>query len=324
MKKILVTGGAGYIGSTLCTILIEAGYKVKTVDYLAFGGESLTHLIANTNFEFVRGDIRDADLMRNIMKDCDAIVHLAAIVGDPACAKQPELAESINWDGSVQLFNLAQEMTNIKQFVFASTCSNYGKMKGTDFVVETSELSPVSLYAQLKVKFEKVLFETKVREDLTATALRFATVYGFSTRMRYDLTVNEFTRDLYLGEKLVIFGEQFWRPYCHVKDLARSCKLILESPKEKVRQNVFNVGNTEENYTKRMLADLIASKIPNSDIEFVQRTEDPRDYRVNFTKIQSELGFEITLKVEDGVLEIIKALESGILADPKDKKYQNI
>lgn len=324
MKRILVTGGAGYIGSTLCTLLINSGYVVRAIDYLAFGGESLSHLATNPNFELVHADIRDKEKLTKALEGIDGVVHLAAIVGDPACAKEPEKAESINWDASVQLFDLVRETKSIKNFVFSSTCSNYGKMKGDGYVNEESELTPVSLYARLKVKFEQYLMESEYRSDLTATALRFSTVYGYSTRMRFDLTVNEFTRDLFIGNNLVVFGEQFWRPYCHVRDLARGAMLMLESPAEKVNRTVFNVGSTEENYTKRMLVDLISKHIPEAEVEYVQKTEDPRDYRVNFDKIKNTLGFEITSTVEEGVLEIIKVLSSGFISEPNDSKYSNI
>jgi nucleoside-diphosphate-sugar epimerase len=322
--KVLVTGGAGYIGSTLCRILLDNGYEVRTVDYMAFGGEALTHLATNPKFEIIKDDIRNFENLPKYLEGVDAVIHLAAIVGDPACAKFSDDAESINWGASVKLYELAQATPSVKRFVFASTCSNYGKMKGDGYVVEDSELSPVSLYAQLKVKFENHLLTSNTRKDFIPTALRFATVYGFSTRMRFDLTVNEFTRDMFLGEKLVIFGEQFWRPYCHVEDLARSAMLVLQSEAEKVDHNVFNVGNTEENYTKRMLGDLISKHLPEAEIEYVQKTEDPRDYRVNFDKITNQLGYSITKRVEDGVTEILKVLRSEILPDPKSKRFSNI
>ncbi len=323
MKRIVVTGGAGYIGSVLCGILIKKGYRVRVLDRLMFGGESLMHLIGDSNFEFVRGDIRDRDTVAAGLKDADAVVHLAAIVGDPACAKQPELAEEINWNASVQLFDLCRETPKVKQFVFASTCSNYGKMKDTDYVDETSPLDPVSHYARLKVKFEQYILDSKTRDDFTPTPLRFATVYGFSPRMRFDLTVNEFTRDLWAGRKLTVFGEQFWRPYCHVSDLASSCVKVLESSPDIVSRNVFNVGNTAGNYTKLMIVDMIRKYLPGAAIEFVHKEEDPRDYRVNFSKIEKILGYHTYYCVDDGIREILKALQSGIMSDPFNARHSN-
>lgn len=218
--KVLVTGVAGYIGSVLTTQLLAQGYEVLGIDSLMFGGDAIIGFYNNPKFSFVKADIRDIEQVKPHLQDVDAIVHLAAIVGDPACAKQPELAESTNWTGSKALLEAAHQQNNIKRFIFASTCSNYGKMEGDELITEESPLRPVSLYAQLKVKFEKHLLEGDYRDDFVPTALRFSTVYGLSPRIRFDLTVNEFTRDVALGRELIIFGEQFWRPYCHVNDLA--------------------------------------------------------------------------------------------------------
>ena len=210
-----------------------------------------------------------------------------------------------------------------ERFVFASTCSNYGKVPGDGFVNEESTLSPVSIYAELKVMFERYLLESKTRKDFIPTALRFATVYGLSPRIRFDLTVNEFTREVALGKQLDIYGEQFWRPYCHVEDLARGCILTLESPPEKVRNNVFGVGDTGENYQKAMLAEELLKIDPAAKIRFVSKSEDPRDYRVDFSKIKNELGFEISKRVPDGIREIYRILKDGIISDPYSKSYQN-
>lgn len=324
MKKILVTGAAGYIGSVLVRQLLDKGYLVRGMDILNFGGESLVSIFNHPNFEFVKGDVRIEEDVERAIDGIYGIVHLAAIVGDPACAKEPEVAESTNWAGSKLIFDLSNKSENVKLFIFASTCSNYGKMEGDGFVNENSDLNPVSLYAQLKVKFEKHLLESEIRSDFAPTALRFSTVYGLSPRIRFDLTVNEFVREVAVGNELLIFGEQFWRPYCHVDDLARACVLVLESQVEKVKQNVFGVGDTQENYQKKMIADEILKVIPDAKIKYVKRDEDPRDYRVDFTKIKSELGFKITKTVPDGILEIKNILENQILPDPFSKNYQNI
>lgn len=324
IKKVLVTGAAGYIGSVLVRFLLEKGYSVVGLDALFFGGESLLGVYNNPKFKFIKGDIRNEEDVKTVIKEVDAVVHLAAIVGDPACAKQPELAQEINWTATKKLFDLSLETKHIKRFVFASTCSNYGKMEGDGFVNEDSPLRPVSLYAELKVKFEQYLLESKTREDFIPTALRFSTVYGLSPRMRFDLTVNEFIREVAFGRELVIFGEQFWRPYCHVEDLALSCVKILESPKEKVDHNVFNVGDTRENYQKKMIADEILKIVPEAKIKYVQKQEDPRDYRVDFTKISEQLGFKITRTVPQGLQEIYEILKYGMLSDPFSDKYKNV
>lgn len=322
--KVLVTGGAGYIGSVLVRQLLDKGYSVKALDNLNFGGDALIDVMLNPNFEFMKGDVRNADDVKLALEGVDAIAHLAAIVGDPACKKYSDDANSTNWDGSVALFDAA-EAAGVKRFVFASTCSNYGKMADPDsFVTETSELNPVSLYAELKVKFEKYLLEDNKDSKMCSTALRFSTVYGFSPRIRFDLTVNEFTRNATVNGEQPIWGAQFWRPYCHVDDLARAVVLVIESAEEKVRANVFNVGSTEENYNKGMIIEEVCKVVPNVKVDYVEMNEDPRDYRVNFDKIKNDLGYTITKKVPDGVKEIYTLLKTGIVTDSFAQKFRNI
>ncbi|MFZ1527332.1 MAG: NAD(P)-dependent oxidoreductase [Ferruginibacter sp.] len=322
--KILVTGGAGYIGSVLVRQLLEKGYRVRAFDSLKFGGEALYDVMLHPNFDFMKGDVRNAADVANALEGIDAIAHLAAIVGDPACKKFSEEANETNWAGSVALFEAA-EKAGVARFVFASTCSNYGKMPDPDsFVTEISELRPVSLYAELKVKFEKYIMEERKDTRMCSTALRFSTVYGFSPRIRFDLTVNEFTRNATINGEQEIWGAQFWRPYCHVEDLARSVVLVLESSPEKVRTNVFNVGSTDENYNKGMIIDEVCKVVPDVKVNYVEMNEDPRDYRVNFDKIKNELGYTITKKVPDGVKEIYKLLKTGIVTDSFAQKFRNI
>lgn len=324
MKKILITGAAGYIGSVLTRQLLNKGYKVRGLDILNFGGESLLSIYNHPNFEFIKGDIRKREDLIEAIKDIWAVIHLAAIVGDPACAKQPEIAEQTNWIASKNFFDLCNEKDNIKKFIFASTCSNYGKMEGDGFVNEESPLNPVSLYAKLKVKFENYILKSETRNDFIPTALRFSTVYGISPRIRFDLTVNEFVRELAFDRELVIFGEQFWRPYCHVDDLARACILVLESDTHKVDHNIFGVGDKKENYQKKILADELLKIYPKGKIKYVHKDEDPRDYRVDFSKIKNELNFKITKTVPGGMTEIATLFKDELLRNPFDKKYQNI
>ena len=322
--KVLVTGGAGYIGSVLVRQLLNKNYKVRVLDSLKFGGDALYEVMLDPDFEFIKGDIRNEKDIDNAIKGIDAIVHLAAIVGDPACKKFSDEANQTNWDASKNLFKKA-EKAGVKRFVFASTCSNYGKMVNPDdFVTETSELRPVSLYAELKVKFEKFLLEENRDSNVCNTCLRFSTVYGFSPRIRFDLTVNEFTRNATINGEQEIWGAQFWRPYCHVDDLARSVVLVLESAEEKVRANVFNVGSIDENYQKGMIIEEVCKIVPDVKVNYVESAEDPRDYRVNFDKIKTELGFSITKTVPDGVKEIYALVKTGIIADPFEQKFRNI
>ena len=322
--KILVTGGAGYIGSTLVPILLASGHSVRVLDNLTHGGKSLLGVWPDLNFEFYEGDVRNEEHVRSALKDIEAVIHLAAIVGDPACARQPEIARATNFDASIQLFNLSKEL-GAKKFVFASTCSNYGKMKnGSEYVDESSELSPVSLYAETKVAVEKYILNPENSGSISPTVLRFATAYGVSPRMRFDLTVNEFTMEILTKRKLVIFGEQFWRPYVHIRDISRAILCILDSPKEKVQNEVFNVGSTTQNFQKQQLADMLKSQIPDAVIEYVHKDEDPRDYRVSFEKIKQTIGFNAEHTVGNGIQEVIKLVESGIIQDFKSPEYRNI
>ena len=327
MKNILVTGGAGYVGSGLLRELLSENYKVTCVDNLMFGGESLLDMWNNKNVSFVMCDVNDWSAFSEILNsnNFDAVIHLAAIVGDPACKLHSDLATKTNWDSTKWLIDKCKEI-GIRKFLFASTCSNYGKMDDPEsYLDENSKLAPVSLYAELKVKFEQyMLNDMDKSKDFIPTSLRFSTVYGLSPRMRFDLTVNEFTKELALNRELVIFGEQFWRPYCHVKDFSNAFITVLRSSADKVSYNVFNVGDTSENYTKQMLIDEIKKVLPESKIKYVDKDEDPRDYRVNSDKIKRELGFEITMRVPDGIEEVRRMVQEGVIQDPEDQRYYNI
>uniref|UniRef100_A0A832G267 NAD(P)-dependent oxidoreductase n=1 Tax=Ignavibacterium album TaxID=591197 RepID=A0A832G267_9BACT len=324
MKRILVTGAAGYIGSVVVKQLLNKGYFVRGIDILNFGGEALLSVYNHPNFEFIKGDLRNEDDVVKSLKEVDGVIHLAAIVGDPACAKEPQVAEDTNWKASKLLFDNAQLIPSVKRFVFASTCSNYGKMPGDNLLNEDSDLNPVSLYAKLKVKFEKYVLESETRKDFVPTTLRFATAYGLSPRVRFDLTVNEFSKEVALERELVIFGEQFWRPYCHVEDLASACILAMESEPKKVNHRVFNVGDSNENYQKKMIADEILKFVPSAKIKYVHKDEDPRDYKVDFSRIKNELGFKISRTVPQGLQEIYSIVKNGIIKNPDSKQYINI
>jgi nucleoside-diphosphate-sugar epimerase len=322
--NILVTGGAGYIGSVLTRQLLEKGYQVRVLDSLMYGGEPIIDLLNYPNFEFVKGDIRNEADVDVAMKGIDCVAHLAAIVGDPACSKQPELARTTNLEGSKLLYDAA-ERAGVRKFIFASTCSNYGKMDDPEvYLNEESKLSPVSLYAETKVATEQYLFSQPKDNGCKPTCLRFSTVYGLSQRNRFDLTVNEFAKELALGRELVIFGEQFWRPYCHVFDLARSVVTVIEAAPELVSFEVFNVGATTENYQKKMIVDEVRKVLPDSRITYVERNEDPRDYRVSFDKISNKLGFQLMFTVPDGIRQIKKAMDEGFILNPDDSKYKNV
>jgi nucleoside-diphosphate-sugar epimerase len=324
MKTVLVTGAAGYIGSVLVNKLLGEGLSVVGLDNFSFGGESLLSVFNHPNFQLMHGDVRNSADLDRALVNADSVVHLAAIVGDPACARDPELTKSINLTATLDLFARAEKAPNVKRFIFASTCSNYGRMEDKAICTETSALNPVSLYAATKVAVEKAIFETQTQDNFVSTVLRFSTVYGVGPRMRFDLTVNDFVREVVLDRELVVFGEQFWRPYCHVEDLARSCIHVLKADPEKVNKEVFGVGSTDENYQKQMIVDEMLKQIPDMKVSYVQKDEDPRDYRVDFTKISDQLGFKITRRVPDGIREVKELLQSGMLIDPMAQHYGNI
>jgi len=320
--NVLVTGGAGYIGSVLTRALLTRGHRVRVLDSLLYGGESLLGVWSHPAFEFSRGDIRNPGDTRRGLKKMDAVVHLAAIVGDPACARRPELAQATNQEASLALLHESKN-SGCGRFIFASTCSNYGKMKDPDrFVDETSELSPLSLYARTKVAVERAVMDQPDGE-LCATCLRFATVFGVSPRMRFDLTVNEFVLEMVHKKRLTVFGEQFWRPYVHVSDVARAIAAVLEAPAEQVAGEVFNVGSTRQNYQKKQLVELIRPHAPDAAVEFVHKQEDPRDYRVSFAKMEKALGCAVSRTVEDGIAETVSLVKNNIINDHENPRYKN-
>ena len=321
--RITVTGGAGYIGACVVDELLEAGHEVCVLDVLLHDQRDIAERVTGAGAELVEGDIRDPDARGRALEGAEGVVHLAAIVGDPACAKDPALSNEVNVEGSRALVEDAVK-AGVGRLVFASTCSNYGRMKDPTVPIdETGDLAPVSLYAEQKVGIEQALLDGSFG-DLRPTCLRFATVYGAAPRMRFDLTVNEFTRDLWAERELEVFGELFWRPYVHVRDAARGVALVLASDPGKVDGNVFNVGHSDENYRKLDLVELITKRLGRGEVKYVSRDEDPRDYKVSFEKIKDELGYEPLRRVPDGIDEIVNTLEEEGFGDPFDPRYRNV
>jgi nucleoside-diphosphate-sugar epimerase len=323
MGRTLITGGAGYIGMVLAEELRRAGRDVTVLDVLLHDQRARTDELRDKGVRVIEGDIRDPEKRAEALHDAEAVVHLAAVVGDPACARQPDLAREVNVQASKQLAHEAREHS-VERFVMASTCSNYGRMKDPNVPIdETGVLAPVSLYAEQKVAVEQHLLGLQPA-PFVLTCLRFATIYGVAPRMRFDLTVNEFTRDLWADKRLEVFGEQFWRPYVHVRDAARGIRAVLEASKETVQGEVFNVGDTRENYRKLDLVNEIRRQTDRGQVEYVHRDEDPRDYKVDFTKIRDRLGYEVTMTVPRGIEEVMEALDAGRFEDAFDARYRNV
>jgi nucleoside-diphosphate-sugar epimerase len=325
--RTLVTGGCGYIGSLLVRELSDAGHELHVLDSLLHGQEDIAAELEQAGVLVVRGDVRDADARARALDGVDNVVHLAAIVGDPACALDPAVSDEVNVQATERLVADAGQ-AGVQRLVFASTCSNYGRMADpTVPITEEGELSPVSLYAEQKVSMEKLILgglNGSPPTHVKPTCLRFATVYGVGRRMRFDLTVNEFTRELWADRELEVFGEQFWRPYIHVRDAGCAVRTVLEAPAEQVAGNVFNAGRSGENYRKLDLVEEIGKQIDRGKVSYVKRDEDPRDYKVSFDKIRAELGFETLMTVPDGIAEIIAALDANTFGDPFDGRYKNI
>jgi nucleoside-diphosphate-sugar epimerase len=320
---ILVTGGSGYAGAILVQELRDAGFHVRVVDSLLHGQDEVAAEQRRNGVDVIHGDVREPAVRAQSLAGVAAVVHLAAIVGDPACARDPGLADEVNVQATRSLLRDAAS-AGAERFVFASTCSNYGRMADPTVPVgEDGELRPISLYAQQKVEMEKLTLEAG-SPTVSTTCLRFATIYGVGRRMRFDLTVNEFTRDLWADLRLEVFGEQFWRPYIHVRDAGRAIRAVLEAPGEKVAGQIFNAGCSTENYRKLDIVEEIRKQIDRGTVAYVHRDEDPRDYKVSFDKIKRELDFTTLMKVPDGIAEIISALDAGVFGDPFAPECRNI
>ena len=313
-------GGAGYIGSVLTRSLLAEGYKVRVLDNLLYdNGSSVTDLMDNRSFSFVNGDFGNNEILDRSLENISDVVLLAALVGDPICKKYPDLARKINSDYPK---NLVQKLNikNIDKFVFTSTCSNYGLRVDDSPANEESELNPLSLYAETKVEFEKYILDNISDLNFSPAILRLSTAFGMSDRMRFDLTISEFTKDLALGKELIVYDENTWRPYCNVSDISNAIFKIIEAPKEKVSGQVFNVGSDNNNYTKKMILQLIEKHLDNTNIIYKDGNFDPRNYRVSFDKINNVLDFSTSYTVEDSIIQIINAIENNLFRDVEDRK----
>lgn len=320
INSVLVTGGAGYIGSLLVRDLLKENYRVRVLDTLFFGDEPIKELHDNENFQLIKGDIRNNDAVLKSIEGIDSIVHLAAIVGDPACAAHEDLAVETNFNATIKLADTCKKQ-GIKNFVFASTCSVYGQSENEQ-LTEESKLNPVSLYAETRLYGERGVFSL-ADVNFCPKILRFGTVYGLSPRMRFDLVVNFLTQKALLEKKISIFGGTQWRPFVHVQDVADSLKLVLEADEGKVCGEIFNVGGTAENYQMYQVGEIINELLPETEVTVIEEIKDKRSYNVNCDKIAKVLGYKTTRTVKDGIQEIIEAIRSGKIKNPKDRRYRN-
>ena len=319
IKSVLVTGGAGYVGSILTNKLVKQNYNVKVVDSLVYGDLGISSLINDKKIEFFNFDIRDSSKISSILKNVDCVIHLAAIVGEPLCKKIPEAAKQINEIATKNLVNLCKN-NNVKRFIFASTCSNYGS--SLNIVDESSPVKPLSLYSECKVNSEKYIIDNN-SDKFQTCILRFATAHGLSPRMRFDLLVQEFLHDALVDKKISIFGEDFWRPLIHVDDMASACISVVDASSNSISGQIFNVGSSNENYTKKQLANIIQKHVSDIKIEIVKSKTDPRNYKVSFDKIKRILNFQPKRTVENSVVEILSKIEDGTV-DPRQSEFSNM
>ena len=317
--KILVTGGAGYLGSVLTPLLLGSGHEVRVLDALLFGGEGLLGLFGHQGFELAKGDVRSREDVADALEDVDAVVHLAALVGEPACAADPAVTRDVNLAAVEQIVRLSLER-GISRFIFASTCSNYGITDRSMTADEDTPLRPISLYAETKVAAEQRVLQASTKQ-LATTVLRFATIYGLAPRPRFDLLVNELVRDAVCGREITVYGAEAWRPFLHVADAARAVLAVVGASDPSVAGSVFNVGGG--NHTKGQLTEIVVEAVPDARVAMSPSRQDPRDYRVAFDRIRERIGFRAERDVRSGVSEMVEALRLGVISDPYSSRYRN-
>jgi len=322
VKAVLVIGGAGYLGSVLCRLLLQRGYHVRVLDSLMFGLDPIAELEGRPGFELVKGDVRHLEMVAKAMKSIDAVIHLAAIVGDEACNLDPEETIEANHLATRMVAEVSRYY-QVNRFIFASTCSNYGASRDPDaWLTEDSAVSPVSLYARMKVESERAFLELE-DENFAPTIFRMATLFGLSPRMRFDLVVNNFAIRALRQRTVTVFGGSQWRPLLHVTDAAEALVKCLEAPFGKVYGQVFNVGGNELNYRIEDVAHIVKDEVPEARIVVNEGKADPRNYRVAFDKVERALAFRPKMSLRDGVREILEAVRAGRFFDWPSSRYSN-
>jgi nucleoside-diphosphate-sugar epimerase len=327
-RHILITGGAGYIGSLLTGELLRQGYNVTVVDDLLFGGESLLAYLPDPNFHFAKFNVGEPRAIRSALRGDwarpQAVVHLAGIVGFPACqAVGRQVAWQYNVEATQEVFEQAEAL-GVERFLYASTYSNYGLSPDGKPVNEETPLNPQSLYAETKIAAERLLLNQS-GTACTPLIFRFATLYGLSPRPRFDLIINQFVLEAYTRRELLIYQRGYSRSFAHVQDAVAGIILGLQSELEKIRGQVFNLGSGEGNYTKDQIVTLILKRLPETIVRYKDMTfgGDMRDITVDFSKIERVLGFKTHLTADDGIREVLQALRSGMIRNPQDQQYRN-
>lgn len=325
MKNVLLIGGAGYIGTVLTSHLLKRGFKVTVLDNFVYQNQFAVHsFLGDPDYCFIYGDLCNFVDLEKASRGITDVVVLGGLVGDPITKWYPVESEIINDKGIKTCIDFFKDKS-IDKLIFISTCSNYGVIKENEIADENFVLSPLSFYAKAKVSNESYLLSQKESANYTGVVLRFATAFGLSPRMRFDLSISEFTRDLFFGEELTVFDEYTWRPYCHVRDIARLIEIVLNVEKEAVNFEIFNAGGDANNFTKKMIVDEILKCLPEGIVKYGKRGSDPRNYRVSFMKVKNILGFEPVFKIPDGIKELIDAFKIGTYSDSisNKNKYGN-
>lgn len=317
--RVLVTGAGGYLGSVLTAQLLERGHSVRALDLFLFGEQGLDAVRAHPRLEIVRGDMRDLRLVSEAVDGMNAVVCLAALVGEAACDRDPRGTIATNHVATLALAE-ASAYAGAERFLFASTDSAYGIREGV--MLEDSPCNPLSLYARLKLDTEKRLLALG-SDSLAVSVLRQATLYGLSPRMRFDLIINVLTLHAVTRRAFTIYGGKQWRPLIHVADSAHAFALAIEAPLDVIRGEIFNVGTNDQNFQIYQLGDLVAELIPEAERKTTDVPPDLRDYHVNFDKIARCLRFEARRTIADAVSEIRQALASGQFPDPHAPIYRN-
>jgi nucleoside-diphosphate-sugar epimerase len=318
IRRVLVVGGAGYLGSHLVPLLLSQRFQVRVLDSLLFGADGLKSIEQDENFELVRGDVRNISDLVAAVKDCDAIIHLAGIVGDPACAENPEITSEINRVATKMLIEVAKGY-GVSRFVFASSCSVYGA--SDELVDEQAAVAPISSYAVTKLDSEELLLEAKT-ESFDPVILRLGTLFGLSPRPRFDLVVNLLTAKAASTGSITIYNGEQWRPFLHVTDAARAFALALQSPADLVSGEIFNVGDRRMNCRLSDLSDVIAKLVPTVRVERIENA-DKRNYKADFTKIHRTLKFTCHVMLPEGIAEIHRAIVDAKITDFQAEIFNN-
>jgi nucleoside-diphosphate-sugar epimerase len=319
-NKILVIGGAGYIGSALVEKLLNLGLQVSVLDAMHYGEATLSRVTGHPNLTLIREDFRHIEALTRAVSGVGSVIHLGGLVGDPACAVDTDLTVDVNVTATKVIGEIAKAR-GVRRFIFASSCSVYGACD--EVVNEEAHFNPQSLYARSKVASEAVLKGLNDR-DFAVTCLRFSTIYGISGRTRFDLVVNLLCAKAVRDGAITVYGADQWRPFVHVEDVARAVTMTLQAPIDLVAGEVFNVGSDAQNYTLGEVAELIHGQVPDAKITSDDTFVDKRNYRVSFAKIRSRLGFEPAWTIERGIAQVVALVRSNEVGHYSLPTYSNV